>query len=134
MLSLSLVALGLAAIGACAKPTVHAPGALDVSLSTPSNRVASASDLRIVATVKNTGDEDLKILKYGTVLDSEHPTRSFTVSKDGKDVPFTGTTVCALAFPTLCVVVNFHAHRFRPPRINSPSPRTTGLSSPPARM
>jgi hypothetical protein len=131
---LPLVVLGLAAIGAYAKPAVHAPGALDVSLSTPSNKVASTPDLRIVATVKNTGDKDLKILKYGTVLDIEHPTRSFIISKDGKDVPFTGTTVCALAFPTFCVVVNIHAHRFRPPRINSPSPRTTGLSSPPARM
>ena len=134
MLSLSLVTLGLVAIGAYAKPTVRPGGDLELSLSTPANIVASASDLRVAATVKNAGNEDLKILKLGTVLDNEHPTQAFIVRKDGKEVPFIGTTVRAPAFPTFCVVVNNHVgfHSIRPPQMTSP--RMTGLSSPPARM
>ena len=93
MLSLSLITLGLATIGAYAKHTVRAVGGLEVSLSTPADKVASVSDLRVIATVKNVGEGDLKILKLGTVLDDEHPTRSFIVSKYGKDVPFTGIEV-----------------------------------------
>ena len=111
MLSLSLVTLGLATIGAYAKPTVRAVGGLEVSLSTPTDKVASVSDFRIVATVKNVGDEDLKILKSGTVLDNEISTRSFIVNKDDKETPFTGVTVRAcspaissIASPTFCVV------------------------------
>ena len=100
MVSSSLVTLGLTTIGAYAKPTVRGVGGLEVSLSTPTDTIASASDLRVVATVKNAGDEDLKILKPGTVLDNEFPTRSFIVSKDGKEVLFTGITVCAPAFST----------------------------------
>ena len=41
----------------------------------------------------NTGSEDLKVLKYGTVLDSELPTRSFTVTKDGRMAKFTGIKI-----------------------------------------
>ena len=104
MFSLSLAALGLATTCAYAKPTVRAMGRLEVSLSTPTDKVVFASDLRVVATVKNVGDEDLKILKPGTVLDDDHHTRSFIVSKDGKEIPFTGTTVCNPVFPTFRVV------------------------------
>ena len=104
MLSLSLVTLGLVTIGAYAKPTVRAVGDLEVSLSTPTNEVRSVSDLRVVATVKNVGDEDLKILKFGTVLDNELPTRSFIVRKDGKEAPFTGVTVRAY-FPLPCILL-----------------------------
>ena len=94
MLSLPVAALGLAAIGAYAKLTVRAVGGLEVSLSTPTDNVASMSDLRVIATVKNTGDKDLEIFKFGTVLDDQHHARPFIVSKDGKEVPFTGTEVC----------------------------------------
>ena len=134
MLPLSLVTLGLAIIGAYAKSTVRPGGGLELSLSTPANKVASASDLRVSATVRNAGDDGVKILKLGTVLDSEHPTRPFIVSKDGKEVPFIGTTVRAPAFPTFRVVVDIHVgfHSIRPPRMASP--RMTGLSSPLARM
>ena len=93
MLSLPPVALVLAAICVYAKPTVRAVGGLEISLSTPTDKFASASDLRVFATVKNVGDEDLKILKSGTVLDDELPTRSIIISKDGKEVPFTRVTV-----------------------------------------
>lgn len=93
MLSLSLATLGLATIGAFAKPTIRAAGGLEVSLSTPVDKVTSVSDLRVVATVKNVGDDDLKILKFGTVLDNKLPTRSFIVNKDGKEATFTGVKV-----------------------------------------
>ena len=135
MLSLSLITLGLAAVGAYAKPPVHAIGGLEISLSTPTNKVASVSDLKITATVKNDGDEDLKILKFGTVLDNESHSRAFIVSKDGKEVPFASTTVCVPSFPTFALSSIFTltgSHRFRPPR--STSPRTTGLSYQPARV
>ena len=103
MLFLPLVALGLSTIGAYAKPNLRAAGGLEVSLSTPTDKVTSVSDLKVTVTVKNTGDKNLKIIKSGTVLDNEHYTRSFIVSKDGKDVPFTGAEVCTLPFPTSCI-------------------------------
>ena len=107
----SLLSFGLVAIGAYAKPTIRASSGLEVSLSTPANKVASASEIRVVATVKNVGNKDLKVIKFGTVLDNELPTRSFIVTKDGKEVPFTGIEVCVCPlpdtlsrFPTVSVV------------------------------
>lgn len=38
----------------------------------------------------NTGSEAVKVIKYGTVLDSDLPTRSFKISKDGVAADFTG--------------------------------------------
>ena len=76
MLALPLVTIGLAIIGAYAKPTVRATDSLEDSLSTPTDNVLSVSDLRVIATVKNTGD---------------------------KEDPFTGTEVCTLTFPTSCI-------------------------------
>ena len=99
MLCLPLLTLGLATIGAYANPTTRAPGGLEVSLSTPADKVASVSELRVIATVKNVGDENLKILKLGTVLDNQHPGRSFVVTKGGKEVPFIGTEVRAHSAP-----------------------------------
>ena len=109
MLSLSLITVGLVTIGARAKPTVNDVGrGLDLFLSTPADKVAFASDLRVTSTVKNVGDEDLKILKLGNVLDTEHPTHAFIVTKDGKEVPFNVTRVCPPISPTFCVVANTH--------------------------
>ena len=93
MRSLSLLTLCLATIGAYSKPTVRAPCGLEVSLSTPANKVVSASEIVVVATVKNVGDDDLKVLKFESVLDNEFSTRSFIVTKDGKEVSFTGSKV-----------------------------------------
>ena len=93
MLSLALLTLGLAAIVICAEPAVRAPGGLEVFLSTPANQVTSTSEIRVVATVKNVGDDDLKVLKFESVLDNEFSTRSFIVTKDGKEVSFTGSKV-----------------------------------------
>ena len=133
MVSFSLLTLALATISAYANPTARAVGDLDVSLSSPVDKVASVSELRIVATVKNIGDKDLKILKSGTVLDNQHPTRSFTVRKDGKEADFTGVKVCS--YLLRCRLLDIHidgSHSFSPPWITSP--RKTGLSSQPARL
>ena len=143
MLPLSLRALYLAIIGAYAKPMVRTATGLEISLSTPPGKVKFVSKLRVVATVKNIRDEDLKVPKLGTVLDNEHPTRSFFVTKDGKQVPFTGVEVRAY-FPLstlpssrslVCLLIHIHnygSHRFRLSR--SASLRNTGGSSPLARM
>ena len=110
MLSLSLFTLGLATIGAYAKPTIRVPGGLEVSLSTPADTVRSASEIRIVAAVKNVGDEDLTIRKSGTVLDNQETTQSFIVTKDGQDVPFTGFKVCAYSLPSALLRLPNHLH------------------------
>jgi deuterolysin len=65
---------------------------LSVKVSGPSASVASIDDLKFTAEVTNTGAEAVKVLKYNTVLDNL-PTRSFTVTKDGAAVPFTGIKV-----------------------------------------
>lgn len=49
--------------------------------------------MKVTATVINTGSETLKILKYGTVLDSDLPSRSFHVRKGGIEANFTGVKV-----------------------------------------
>ncbi|ESK82326.1 neutral protease 2 [Moniliophthora roreri MCA 2997] len=63
---------------------------LTVDVTGPTGPVSDVNQLKFKATVKNTGSEDVKILKYGTILDSSLPTRSFAVTKDGEDVQFTG--------------------------------------------
>lgn len=63
---------------------------LTVQLSGPPKTVSSIDNLKFTATVKNTGAESVKILKYATILDDKLPTRSFTVKKDGTTVPFIG--------------------------------------------
>ncbi|KAJ6572624.1 Deuterolysin metalloprotease family-domain-containing protein [Mycena sp. CBHHK59/15] len=63
---------------------------ISVQLTGPSSSVHSISDLTLTAVVTNTGAEDIKVLKYATVLDAELPTRSFTVTRNGTVVPFVG--------------------------------------------
>lgn len=88
----SLVALSLVS-AVLAGPYKRFDG-LTVELSGPTASVSSVDDLKFSAVVKNTGSEAVKILKYGTILDEKLPTRSFTVTKDGAAVPFTGIKVC----------------------------------------
>jgi len=83
-----LVALTLLGV-ALASPFRRAEN-LKVSVAGPSGAVNSVDDLKFTASVTNTGSEAVKILKYGTILDGKLPTRSFTVTKDGKEVAFTG--------------------------------------------
>ncbi|TFK43984.1 Deuterolysin metalloprotease family-domain-containing protein [Crucibulum laeve] len=84
----SIVALGFAA-AALATPYKRFNG-LTVDVVGPAGSVSSIDDLKFTATVKNTGAETVKILKYGTILDEKLPTKSFIVTKDGAAVPFTG--------------------------------------------
>ncbi|KAJ7133283.1 hypothetical protein C8R44DRAFT_611296 [Mycena epipterygia] len=63
---------------------------LSVALSSPSSSVHSIRDLTLSAAVTNNGAEDIKVLKYGTILDADLPTRSFTVTRNDTVVPFTG--------------------------------------------
>lgn len=102
MLFRPLVALSLFGI-ALATPFKRAES-LKVSVTGPSSSINSIDDLKLTATVTNTGDEAVKILKYGTVLDDKLPTRSFKVLKDGKEVKFTGVKV---RFFFVYLVVNF---------------------------
>jgi deuterolysin len=88
----SFVALALAT-SALAGPFKRFDG-ITVELSGPAASVGSIDDLKFTASIKNTGSEAVKILKYGTILDEKLPTKSFTVTKDGVTVPFTGIKVC----------------------------------------
>ncbi len=91
-----LVALSLLGV-ALASPFRRAEN-LKVSVAGPSGAVDSIDDLKFTASVTNTGSEAVKILKYGTILDGKLPTRSFTVTKDGKEVTFTGVKVCMFEY------------------------------------
>jgi deuterolysin len=100
MLSVPFLALGLASFAAASpmKRSTAAPG-LAVTLSHPSS-VSAIGDLTVTASVKNTGSEAVKVLKYGTVLDDLAPTKSFSVAKDGKEVQFKGLKL-SLSLPDL---------------------------------
>ncbi|KAK7469978.1 hypothetical protein VKT23_001414 [Stygiomarasmius scandens] len=65
---------------------------LDIKLTSASPSVNSIEDLVLTTEVTNTGTEAVKVLKYSTILDSL-PTRSFSVSKNGTDVAFTGVKI-----------------------------------------
>ncbi|KAI0092870.1 Metalloprotease [Irpex rosettiformis] len=88
MFSLALITLALTSVVSFATPAKRAP-ALEISLSAPTS-VHSIDDIKVTAAVTNTGSEAIKVLKYGTVLDGNMPTRSFTVSKDGVLADFVG--------------------------------------------
>jgi len=64
-----------------------------LTVSITSSDVESITDLKVDATVSNTGTEAVKILKYGTVLDAKVPTRSFTLTKNDAEVPFIGAKI-----------------------------------------
>jgi deuterolysin len=55
--------------------------------------VGSIEDIKITAFITNTGSEAVRVLNYGTVLDANHPSQSFTIFKDGRETPFTGVKV-----------------------------------------
>jgi len=88
MLFRSVVALAFATL-ALSTPVKRFQG-ITVDLSAPSESVKSIDELTFTATVTNTGSETVKLLKYGTILDGDLPTKSFIVTKNGEDVEFTG--------------------------------------------
>ncbi|TFK29058.1 zincin [Coprinopsis marcescibilis] len=65
---------------------------ISVSLSTESSSVASIDGLQITASITNTAANTVKLLKHNTILDNS-PTKSFTVTKDGKPVNFNGIKI-----------------------------------------
>ncbi|THU97406.1 zincin [Dendrothele bispora CBS 962.96] len=89
MFSLTFVTL---LAGLAAATPLKRSDALTVKLTPASPSVSSIDDLKLVAEVTNTGSEAIRVLKYNTVLDSL-PTRSFSVSRNGTDVAFTGVKV-----------------------------------------
>ncbi|TFK69406.1 Metalloprotease [Pluteus cervinus] len=88
VLSLFAMSLGFAST-VLATPYKRFDG-ISVELAGPAASVSSVEDLKFTATVSNSGSEDVRVLKYGTILDDKLPTRSFKVTKDGEAVPFTG--------------------------------------------
>jgi deuterolysin len=92
-----LALVAIAAAGASASPLARADSPLTVEFTKPESSVSSIKDLVFTAKVTNSGAEDVKVLKYGTVLDSL-PTRSFSIQKDGQDVAFNGVKVRFIPF------------------------------------
>ncbi|KAH9936815.1 Metalloprotease [Epithele typhae] len=89
MFFLAFVTLAFSAALSLAGPATKRASALEVSLTAPTE-VLSIGDIKISVAVTNTDSEDVKVLKYGSVLDGALPTRSFKVSKDGVEAVFTG--------------------------------------------
>lgn len=65
---------------------------LTVKLNAVSSSVASIEDVIITAVVSNPTTEDIKVLKFASLLD-DLPTKSFGVRKGSDDVVFTGIEV-----------------------------------------
>ncbi|KAI0637533.1 hypothetical protein C8Q77DRAFT_373159 [Trametes polyzona] len=91
MLTQSLLALVVSALclGSAATPPTKP---LKVTLTGPT-AVKSIDEVKITAAVTNTGSQPVKVLKHGSILDGDLPTRSFIVSKDGVKANFTGIKV-----------------------------------------
>ncbi|OAL72454.1 hypothetical protein A7D00_3455 [Trichophyton violaceum] len=78
-----LAALGAPlALAASIPATAHNHTMIDVQLAATGNSM-------IKATITNTGDRTLNLLKFNTIMD-EHPTRKVMVYQDGAEVQFTG--------------------------------------------
>ncbi|TFK99531.1 hypothetical protein BDV98DRAFT_551347 [Pterulicium gracile] len=89
LLALSSSALALAAV-VTPSHNSRAIDGLSVEVSNANGpSVASIDDLVLVSKVTNVGDEPIRVIKYGGLLDAGY-LQSFIVKKDGKDVPFTG--------------------------------------------
>ncbi|TFK98481.1 hypothetical protein BDV98DRAFT_572745 [Pterulicium gracile] len=67
-------------------------GDLTVKLSAVSPVVASIDDIILTAVVSNPTSEDIKFVKFGSVLD-ELPTKSFNVRKGDEAVTFSGVEI-----------------------------------------
>ncbi|KAK7045816.1 hypothetical protein VNI00_007225 [Paramarasmius palmivorus] len=74
-------------------------GDLDVTLKAVSSSVQSVGDIVVTAIVSNPTESDLRVLAVNNILDTS-ATRSFDISADGKEVPFTGVKVAPLPSTT----------------------------------
>lgn len=100
LLALSSSALALAAV-VTPSHNSRAIDGLSVEVSNANGpSVASIDDLVLVSKVTNVGDEPIRVIKYGGLLDAGY-LQSFIVKKDGKDVPFTGIVVSRSSLCTL---------------------------------
>ena len=108
MLPLStLSAVALLAGTALASPyNVRSSNGLVVKLEGPASSVHSIDDLVFTAHVTNTGPDAVKVFRFNTVLDTLL-TRSFDVTKDGTDVPFTGIKVMGLPLLSTFTLTDF---------------------------
>ncbi|KAJ3486996.1 hypothetical protein NLJ89_g11757 [Agrocybe chaxingu] len=88
----SLACLSLIATSYASPLSRRAEG-ISVEIVPTATSVSSIADLKFTANIKNTGLEAVRILNYGTILDSKLPTKSFVVTKDGAAVAFTGVKV-----------------------------------------
>ncbi|KIM28816.1 hypothetical protein M408DRAFT_133737 [Serendipita vermifera MAFF 305830] len=87
----TIVALGFGlATQIVATPVKRAASTLVISTSTTRPNTDSTDDIELLVKVENTSEEDVKVLKYGSVLDSELPTQSFIVTQGDQSVAFTG--------------------------------------------
>ncbi|KAL0062457.1 hypothetical protein AAF712_010669 [Marasmius tenuissimus] len=66
-----------------------APGDVKVSVNAVSSSVRSIDDMVLTAVVSNPSSKDVRVFTFNNILDDQ-PTRSFSVTKDGKEVAFTG--------------------------------------------
>lgn len=83
-----LTTLALAAV-ALAAP--RAANSLTVSV-TPAAASFKSSEVKLTATVSNPTDQDIKVIKFGTVLD-DLPTYTFKATKDDQELGFSGIRV-----------------------------------------
>ncbi|KAJ7659618.1 hypothetical protein DFH06DRAFT_1402691 [Mycena polygramma] len=79
------------ATAACAALNTQAQ--INVVVSSSHSTADSIADVLLTAAVTNNGMQEIKVVKYGTILDAELRTRSFTVTRNGSPVPFTGERV-----------------------------------------
>lgn len=67
-------------------------GDLKVSVKAVSSSVHSVDDIVLSAVVSNPTDSDIRVIAKNNILDNSH-TSSFAVTKNDKDVLFTGLRV-----------------------------------------
>ncbi|TRM67381.1 Deuterolysin metalloprotease family-domain-containing protein [Schizophyllum amplum] len=89
-LAAAAATLGLAST-AVAGPYRRAP-TLSIDVTAPES-AKSVDEMTVTAIVTNTGSEPVKVLKAGSVLDSDLPTRSFFVNKGDSKVDFSGVKI-----------------------------------------
>ncbi|KAL0581490.1 hypothetical protein V5O48_000533 [Marasmius crinis-equi] len=88
----SVALAGAFATASLANPIKRADQ-LSVKVTGPSSgSIDSVDQLKFTAEITNNGAETVKVLKYGTILDAL-PTRSFTVTQNGTNIPFVGAKV-----------------------------------------
>lgn len=92
LLTFAAVYLGLAG-HIVATPLKRDAPTLVISTSTTTPNTGSTNEIEILVKVENTSDQNVKVLKHGSVLDNKLPTQSFTVTQGDQPVAFTGISI-----------------------------------------